>query len=71
VAIARDLLLSKLPKLGIEIENQQHYIVVAETESEYTVEFSTVDQDGRSHDGRVEISKRVIVFTEMDGNSIF
>lgn len=45
-------------------------MVVAETERVYPVEFSIVDQDGQSHDRRVEISNGEVMFSEMDGNSI-
>jgi hypothetical protein len=73
VAIAREFLLSKLPTIGIQIENELQLhtdMVVAETESEYTVEFSVIDQDGHSHNGRVKISNGEVMFALMDGNSI-
>jgi hypothetical protein len=72
-AIAREFLLSKLPTLGIQIENELQLhtdMIVAETESEYTVEFSVIDQDGHSHDGRVEISNGDVMFAEIDDKSV-
>jgi hypothetical protein len=73
VAIARAFLLSKLPLFGIQLENQLQLHtdkVVAETESEYTVEFFVIDQDGGSHKGRVEISNGEVMFADMDDRSI-
>ena len=73
VAVARHFLLSKLPALGIQIENELDLhtdMVVAETESEYSVDFSVIDHNGNSHDGRVEISNGEVMFAEMDGKSI-
>lgn len=73
VAIARQFLLQKLPTLGIQISNELDLhtdMVVAETESDYIVEFSVMDQNGQSHDGRVQISNGEVTTAMMDDKSI-
>lgn len=73
VAIARQFILSKLPSLGITIDNEfklHSDQVVALTESEYQVQFSVMDQDGQSHSGQVQISNGEVTNATMDGKSI-
>ena len=73
VAIARQFLLQKLPALGIQISNELDLhtdMVVAETESDYVVDFSVMGQNGQSHDGRVQISNGEVTTATMDDKSI-
>lgn|GEM_PF-1401315 len=73
VAAARSFLLAKLPELGIHIANELDLhtdMVVAETESEYHVEFSVRDSQGRSHEGHVEVANGEVVLAIIDGKAI-
>jgi len=74
VAAAREFLLARLPELGIQIQDELRQLhtdmVVVETETEYRIDFSVMDQNGQSHDGYVEISNGEVMFAVMDGKSI-
>lgn len=73
VAAARSFLLAKLPELGIQITDELDLhtdMVVAETESEYHVEFSVLDSQGRSHEGHVEVANGEVVLAIVDGKTI-
>jgi uncharacterized protein len=73
VAIARQFVLSKLPSLGIQINNEfdlHSDMVVELTESEFHVEFSVMDTNGQSHDGHIEITNGEVTVAVMDGKSI-
>lgn len=73
VAIAREFILSKLPSLGIEINNELDLhtdMVVELTESEFHLEFSVLDTNGQSHDGHIELENGEITVAVLDGNSI-
>lgn len=73
VAIARQFILSKLPSLGIQIDNELDLhtdMVVAITESEYRIEFSVLDTNGQSHDGRIEVTNGEVTAAILDGESI-
>lgn len=73
VAIARQFILSKLPSLGIQIDNELDLhtdMVVAITESEYRIEFSVLDTNGQSHDGRIEVTNGEVTAAILDGESM-
>ena len=74
VAAARNFLLAKLPELGIQVTDELKLhtdMVVADTESEYHVEFAVVDSQGRSHEGHVEVANGEAVLAIIDGKMIF
>jgi hypothetical protein len=73
VAAARSFLLAKLPELGMHITDGLDLhtdMVVAETESEYYIEFGVVDSEGRSHEGHVEVANGEVVLAIIDGKTI-
>lgn len=73
VAAARSFLLAKLPELGIHIidELDLHMdMVVAATESEYHVEFSVMDSQGKSHQGHVKVSNGEVTLAIIDSKTI-
>jgi len=73
VSVARQFLLSKLPSLGIKIDDESKLhtdTVVAVTESDYRIDYSVMDQNGHSHDGYVELSNGEVTLAQMDGKSI-
>lgn len=73
VAAARSFLLARLPELGIQITDELDLhtdMVVAETESEYHVEFSVIDSEGRSHEGHIEVANGEVVLAVIDGKTI-
>jgi len=73
VAAARSFLLAKLPELGIHITNELELhtdMAIAETESEYHIEFAVVDSQGRSHEGHVEVANGEVVLAIIDGKTI-
>jgi hypothetical protein len=73
VAIAREFILSKLPELGIEIDDELdlHTDMVAQiSESEYHLEFGVMDTEGQSHDGHIEIVDGEVTVALLDGESI-
>ncbi|AFU57366.1 hypothetical protein Ngar_c04190 [Candidatus Nitrososphaera gargensis Ga9.2] len=73
VAVARSFLLAKLPELGIHINDELDLhtdMVVAETESEYRVDFGLTDSEGRSHEGYAEVANGEVVFAVIDGRTI-
>jgi hypothetical protein len=73
IAIARQFILSKAPSLGIQINNELDLhtdMVAALTESEYDIEFSVIDTNGQSHDGRIELANGEVTVAILDGKSI-
>ena len=73
VAAARSFLLAKLPELGIRITDELDLhtdMVVAQTESEYHVEFSVLDSEGRSHQGHIEVANGEVALAIIDGKTI-
>lgn len=73
VAMAREFILSKLPGLGIEIDDELdlHTDMVAQiSESEYHLEFSVFDTEEQSHDGHIEIVDGEVTVAILDGESI-
>jgi len=65
--------LSKLPSLGIKINNELDLTfgnVVEITESECHVEFGGMDTIRRSHEGRIEITNRKVTVAISDGKSV-
>lgn len=73
VATAREFILSKLPELGIEIDNELdlHTDMVAQiSESEYHMEFGVMDTEGQSHDGHIEIVDGEVTVAMLNGESM-
>jgi YVTN family beta-propeller protein len=73
VAAARQFLISKLPELGIQLQDQTRLhtdMVVAITEYEYQVDFSVIDAQGRPHEGYVEVANGQVMSAELDGRTI-
>jgi uncharacterized protein len=73
VAVAREFILSKLPELGIEIDDELDLhtdMVVVVSESEFHVDYSVMDVNGQSHDGRIEIVDGEVTVAILDGESI-
>jgi YVTN family beta-propeller protein len=73
VSAARSFLLAKLPELGIHITDELNLhtdMVVAETESEYRVDFGLTDSEGRSHEGYVEVANGEVTLAIIDGKTI-
>ena len=73
VAIARQFVLSKLPSLGIQIDNELDLhsdMVVEITESEFHVEIGIMDTNGQSHEGHIEITNGEVTVAVLDGQSI-
>lgn len=73
VAIARQFILSRLPSLGIEIDDELDLhtdMVVHVSESEFHVDFSVLDTSGQSHDGHIEIVNGEVTVAVLDGESI-
>lgn len=73
VATARALILSKLPSLGIQIENEfdlHSDMVVHISDREYHVDYSVLDTDNDSHDGHIEVVDGRVTVATLDGKSI-
>lgn len=71
---AMEFLLSKLPQLGIVIDDELDIHmdrVIHVSESEYHVEFSVQDVNGRVHDGHIEVVDGEVSVATLDGKSIF
>lgn len=72
VALAREFLISKLPQLGIQLQDETRLhtdMVVAITDYEYQVDFAVVDTQGRSHEGYVLVSNGQVIKAELDGGT--
>jgi uncharacterized protein YggE len=73
MAIARNFILSKLPGLGIEIDDELDLhtdMVVHVSETEFHLDFGVVDTDGGVHDGHIELVNGEVTVATLDGNSI-
>ena len=73
VAIARQFILSKLPSLGIEIENELDLhtdMLVHVSETEFHLDYSVLDTNGQSHDGHIEVVSGRVTVANLDGNSL-
>jgi YVTN family beta-propeller protein len=73
VAAARQFLISKLPELGIQLQDESMLhtdMVVAITETEYRIDFGAIDAQGRAHEGYVEVSNGEVINAELDGRTI-
>ncbi|HLG37913.1 MAG TPA: hypothetical protein VI338_07240 [Nitrososphaera sp.] len=73
VATARQFILSKLPSLGIDIDNELDLhtdMVVHVSESEFHIDYSVLDTNGQSHDGHIEIVNGEVTVANLDGKSI-
>src|SRR5919108_3259739 len=74
VAAARQFLISKLPQLGIQLQDETTLhtdMVVAISEYEYQVYFGVIDAQGRSHEGYVEVSNGQVIIAKLDGKTIY
>jgi uncharacterized protein YggE len=73
MTIARNFILSKLPGLGIEIDDELDLhtdMVVHVSETEFHLDFGIVDTDGAVHDGHVELVNGEVTVATLDGESI-
>jgi hypothetical protein len=73
VAIARQFILSKLPSLGIEIDNELDLhtdMVVHVSETEFHIDYGVLDTNEQSHDGHIEVVNGKVTVANLDGNSI-
>lgn len=71
--IARAFILSKLPGLGIEIEDELDLhtdLIPFVSENELHVDYSVVDTDGDVHDGHIEVVDGEVTVASLDGESI-
>lgn len=71
--IARAFILSKLPGLGIEIDDELdlHTDMIAHiSENEMHIDYSVVDTDGGVHDGHIEVVDGEVTVANLDGESI-
>jgi hypothetical protein len=70
---ARAFILSKLPELGIEIDDELdlHTDMVAHiSENELHLDYGVVDTEGRVHDGHIEVVNNEVTVATLDGQSI-
>lgn len=73
IAIAREFILSKLPGLGIEIDDELDLhtdMVVNVSENEIHLDYGVVDTDGGVHDGHIEVVNGEVTVATLDGQSI-
>ena len=73
MTIARNFILSKLPGLGIEIDDELDLhtdMVVHVSETEFHLDFGIVDTDGAVHDGHIELVNGEVTVATLDGESI-
>jgi uncharacterized protein YggE len=73
MAIAREFILSKLPGLGIEIDDELDLhtdMVVHVSETEFHLDFGVVDTEGGVHDGHIELVNGEVTVATLDGESI-
>lgn len=73
MTIARNFILSKLPGLGIEIDDELDLhtdMVVHISETEFHLDFGVVDTDGGVHDGHIELVNGEVTVATLDGESI-
>ena len=70
---AREFILSKLPGLGIEIDDELDLhtdMVVHISENELHIDYGVVDTDGGVHDGHIEVVNDKVTVATLDGQSI-
>ena len=73
MTIARNFILSKLPGLGIEIDDELDLhtdMVVHISDTEFHLDFGVVDTDGGVHDGHIELVNGEVTVATLDGESI-
>lgn len=73
VAIARQFILSKLPSLGIQIDNELDLhtdMLVHVSDTEYHLDFGVMDTNNQAHDGHIEIVNGEVTVATLDGESI-
>jgi hypothetical protein len=70
---ARAFILSKLPGLGIEIDDELDLhtdMVVHINENEMHLDYGIVDVNGGVHDGHIEVVNKEVTVATLDGQSI-
>ena len=73
IETARAFILSKLPGLGIEIDDEFDLhtdMVVHISENELHIDYGVVDTDGGVHDGHIEVVNNEVTVATLDGQSI-
>lgn len=73
IATARQFILSKLPSLGIEIDNELDLhtdMIVHVSDSEIHIDYSVLDTNEQSHNGHIEVVNGQVTVAILDGNSI-
>ena len=73
MAIARSFILSKLPGLGIEIDDELDLhtdMVVHISDTEFHLDYGVVDTEGGVHDGHIEVVNGEVTVAILDGQSI-
>lgn len=71
--IARNFILSKLPGLGIEIDDELDLhtdMVVHVSDTEFHLDFGVVDTEGGVHEGHIELVNGEVTVATIDGESI-
>ena len=73
MTIARNFILSKLPALGIEIDDELDLhtdMVVHISDTEFHLDYGVVDTTGQVHDGHIELVEGQVTVAILDGESI-
>jgi uncharacterized protein len=73
IETARAFILSKLPALGIEIDDEFDLhtdMVVHISENELHIDYGVIDTDGGVHDGHIEVVNDEVTVATLDGQSI-
>lgn len=73
MTIARNFILSKLPGLGIQIDNELDLhtdMVVHVSETEFHLDYGIVDTNDQVHDGHIEVVNGEVTVANLDGESI-
>lgn len=73
IQTAREFILSKLPGLGIEIDDELDLhtdMVVQISENELHIDYGMVDTDGVEHKGHIEVVNDEVTVATLDGQSI-
>ena len=73
MTIAREFILSKLPSLGIVIDNEMDLVtdmISHVSENELGVDYSVVDTSGGVHDGHIVVVNGEVTVASLDGESI-
>jgi uncharacterized protein YggE len=73
IATAREFILSKLPGLGIEIDDELDLhtdMVVQVSETELHIDYAVIETDGTVHEGHIEVVNDEVTVATLDGQSI-